>query len=86
MFKERLREEVKENVSQACQRLKRLNDMIRSAIHNIVRCDKFKRRREDEDDVDAARKKKAKSNEAAVPHQVNDKIALLTSKSLMSNR
>lgn len=72
MFKERLTDEEQENMDESCKRFKKLNDFIRSAIHNILRREKgqLKRTREEDDGLKDSVEKTINLN-ATVPHQVN---------------
>lgn len=67
MFKERLTAEHQDDVTESSKRFKRLNDLLRSAIHNIIRRDQKpnKRMREGDSEFEEPRDKKAKSNNSA---------------------
>lgn len=72
MFTERLEHETCDDVTKISMRLGKVNDLIRSAIHNITRhIDKTKKRNRDTDDnFEIPEPKKTKSNEVVEPSQV----------------
>lgn len=72
MFKERLTNEEQDNFGESCNRFKRLNDLLRYAIHNIVRQEgaKPKRMREEDDSVSSA--KRHKTNDSLHPNEMNN--------------
>lgn len=72
MLLERINDEVRDNIADTCKRLKRINDLIRSAIHNITRFKngKWENQREKHHEIEILKGKEGKPNDIAESCQV----------------